>query len=866
MKLNFTHFTSLCCLLLLGFGLNAQNSNTCIITEPASIAGEYTALAANFGGNASATATYISTFALDGVGVVTDACDEPIENVNGKLAFIDREGQNCEFGAKALAVQTAGAVAAIICNDSGNAGRGIMGLDGGAMSGSVTIPVWGMSYDDCLIIRQVAESSDIELEMTYQCRVPSYPERVIWGDEPGQGDFENGLNGWTVINEKDTSWTWTDNPAIPGFYTNATFAAPTSCNGFMMFPSDFLDNGGEADPLRPGVANFGGGPCPAFNAGGCSGSLISPVIDLSGEEVDGLFVRFTQMYRFFTNTNTNLIASYDGGTTWPDTISAAQFAVVNAGNLTETVEVPLRLYNGEPSVQLQFAHFGNYYYYGIDDITLVNDSYFDIRLLRTFYAAAPAWEIPLSQAQDVPFHMDIFNQGNIDGSGITTQAEVFGPAGDLVATYTHDEYATQPAYTFLNENSSFRETFVPTEIGTYTVLMSNISEGDSDASNDTLSYRFNITEDTWLTAPQPSPAADGDWPNYFDGLIFNDPTNGNFIGLKYALAYSFYLPNGEDHYLNSIRFGIDDKASNSGDIFVYLYAWVPGPDAFSDDGQDGVASILGNYQINSADLKLLGAMGEDNSFGIQSDRVLLNPNLGVSRRDITVNMAKANPLTGAPELTGDGRLQPIPLLDDTRYVVVFAIVPTSTNDNDFIDFLATSSTDNEITRQWASDGTNIAMDTTDINRYYGATAKSLTDGNFQEVDNLSFDGNIGGTAFATLFEQNQPWIEMVISDTPVDSPLFVNTEELTESAASSISIYPNPVTEVMNIEVALEQASPSLSLELSDINGKLVRKANYTNIQKQLLKVDVKDLPSGVYTLNVRSEEGFTSKKVIINN
>lgn len=855
MKLNFTQIGTFCFLLLGFISLQAQNSNNLEITSPPEIAGNYTAIqppwglvVANFEGT--------GTFTDDGEASNTNGCEAGATNILDKIAFIDRG--DCEFGLKAFTAEADGAIGVVICNDVPLDPPA--GLAAGEDGDNVTIPVWSMSYDDCQIIRQFAEGGDVECSFGYRCGTPSYPANIIWGRNPGEGDFEGGLNDWTIETwenngmsaaGQDTSWRWTDDPVTPGSFSgNFVMTSTTACNGYMAFPSDWLDNRGNFGPGN------GTGDCPSYGVGGlCRGSLFSPTIELDDPDaIDGLFVQFTQGYRYFISTATNIIASYDGGTTWPDTINPALFAVVNAGAETERINAPLRLYNGEPTVNLQFYHQGNYYFYNMDDVTLLSGGYLDINVVRDFMGVSPVWNMPLSQAQDIPFHVDIWNAGNLAADGVQIQGEVFhaDDPSTPVWTYINEGYATQPAYDPLNENNSFRETYTPDRAGLHTGLYTNITPNDGIASNDTLSFSWMVNdEDKWITVPESATINnDGSRGTLFDGVIFDDPTNNSFIQYDYAVAYSFYLPNGDGMKLDKVRFGVEDLPTNSGQIDVYLYLWNP-----TGLSTDDTVTPTGNYAIEAGDRKLLGCLGED-MFGQRpaTPTQIINPNIGVSQEDICVKMALANPATGTVNLDANGELRELELQDDQRYVLVFAIKPTA---EQFVNIIAGSADANTTQLRYNTRAVNLALDTLGLDRFYGASCKTLDDGSFAFVDGLDFDGVIAGTNFGTLYDNNMMWLEMDIV------PLMTSTENITPEAAASVNVFPNPVTEIIQVEVALNEAS-DVSLQLSDINGKLVRVSNHTNILSETLSMNVKDLTPGNYSLAVRSEAGFTTKKVMI--
>jgi len=108
------------------------------VLTPANLAGSYQLAAPTWGGN------YLNTTAYGQLVLANDGSANPTLGCNafvnaaamaGNIAVIDRG--TCEFGLKALNAQNAGAVAAIIINNTG----GLIQMGAGAQSPSVTIPV-----------------------------------------------------------------------------------------------------------------------------------------------------------------------------------------------------------------------------------------------------------------------------------------------------------------------------------------------------------------------------------------------------------------------------------------------------------------------------------------------------------------------------------------------------------------------------------------------------------------------------------------------------------------------------------------------------------------------------------------------------
>lgn len=95
---------------------------------------------------------------LDTVMIADDslACTPLVNDLTGKIAMVYRG--TCEFGAKALAAQNAGAIAVIIVN---NVAGAPIAMGAGAVGGSVTIPVVMISQADGAILHSNIMSGDV---------------------------------------------------------------------------------------------------------------------------------------------------------------------------------------------------------------------------------------------------------------------------------------------------------------------------------------------------------------------------------------------------------------------------------------------------------------------------------------------------------------------------------------------------------------------------------------------------------------------------------------------------------------------------------------------------------------------------------
>ena len=83
------------------------------------------------------------------------------------------------------------------------------------------------------------------------------------------------------------------------------------------------------------------------------------------------------------------------------------------------------------------------------------------------------------------------------------------------------------------------------------------------------------------------------------------------------------------------------------------------------------------------------------------------------------------------------------------------------------------------------------------------------------------------------------------------------TTETKEIQLPNINIYPNPTNEIILIENS--QSINIKSITISNINGLIIKRFN-TNTSK----LDISDISSGLYLLNISYERGTITTKVII--
>lgn len=149
------------------------------IDAPSEVAGKVQTSLASFGPQITSTPTTGEIVIVnDGTANATQGCFNPVNNLNGKIALIDRG--NCEFGKKILNAEKAGAIAVIICNFE----DAFVNMGAGAVGSQVTIPSVFVRQSDCATFRVFAG-----LGLTATIAAPVDPTDPDYLD----GTLDNGI-------------------------------------------------------------------------------------------------------------------------------------------------------------------------------------------------------------------------------------------------------------------------------------------------------------------------------------------------------------------------------------------------------------------------------------------------------------------------------------------------------------------------------------------------------------------------------------------------------------------------------------------------------------------------------------------------
>jgi hypothetical protein len=82
--------------------------------------------------------------------------------------------------------------------------------------------------------------------------------------------------------------------------------------------------------------------------------------------------------------------------------------------------------------------------------------------------------------------------------------------------------------------------------------------------------------------------------------------------------------------------------------------------------------------------------------------------------------------------------------------------------------------------------------------------------------------------------------------------------------ANKINIFPNPATEVVNMELDLVEDLNNAIVRIVDLNARNVMEVTYDKLANQTLTYSVANLATGTYFLKIQSDKGYITKKFTI--
>ncbi len=645
-------------------------------------------------------------------------------------------------------------------------------------------------------------------------------DNVLWEEQFASNPFDRGwvTEGVCAIiadSSVNAVFDYLENGGImASSFTSATVIASSSfCNGAVGVNSDFNDNGGD-------MANIGGGSVPTgLNATGSQSNpatydIISPAIYTGDFNVAGISVTFTQDVR---HLNSQFFISHrnkaTGDTEWSDwadnTFQFNEDLAPNDDILSGDVQrlfLPNAL-DGD-SIQLRIRYVAHYYYFIMDDLRLVETEANNMRAQENWYATAPYGIVPASQVR--PYHgmIDIYNAGAATQMNVGVNYTVMRDGSEEIFNEDLAYGSIEPDS--LAENKLFPNPVVlPNEMGTYTGMYTVFADAeDFDDSDNSQSYSFTLggpSEYAYETGATRNVAvATG---VYDDGAP-----------LSYAYGNVFSCPNGSDLDVTAITWGVANVEEMAGlPVNILLYQWT---------------DQNGNEIVEFDEREILGLAGYT-----------------------FIGDEGANAILTTPLENFENPGDPITLQDGGTYIAMVEYQANTGDDPQF--FMLASEAVNYSPITFAMDSAFI-KGWVDYRTYVTCLGVSA-DGNIAGIDYEVKELDVNDTR---VFFGNdiQPLVRLNLQASGTTSTEDLLAEE------NVISTFPNPASELLTIQLQMENVFDRVDLRVHDMTGQLILSRTLRDVQNQVEKLNVKSLPAGTYMLRVVTDEGQRTKPFVVQH
>lgn len=625
-------------------------------------------------------------------------------------------------------------------------------------------------------------------------------------------------------------WTRSLTGSSQGAYwgTRSPISSPSQANGVAIFDSDFMDNGGDPNAQGNGTA-----------VADQHGELISPRIDLQGYTNSALVLQFYTYFRDFDIDAFEVAMSVDDGLTWspardfknlaPDeeqTFIRLLFKSItaNVANLSQC--------------RIKFSFVGNYYFAMIDDVTIEIAPEYDIAIgiedLKSNFLNLRGTTVKVGSNRFMPLNNIIHSNDrrewfwgaravNDGGKDILPSANPrlylsIDHVDAVSGTLTPDVYLDTVSYDTLVSGAAagdfqiedFRDiAFIQTYgAGRYEVTYWVDHDSlDGNPANDTSRHFFTITDNT-------PPLT-----NYISKVPLNqngDPaiTGPAFTGTPTPSSWEwgsvYFFPRGatDSICIDSVRFRYYVPTGFSGSASQTLFCNIA--------------------EINPT-----------NRF-INNDNMVTQIGVStVSLTDLNNKKGTYNAVT-ARDFRDAGTNGPMSLLKDNGFYYISVLTsPSLTGGN-------ATFNENQVPWYGMFDNRNY-----DMNIIRSSVDSIISFSPMRVVDGTGVVNWYGG------FEESNgvPSIGVHLRFKSFN-PLSVST--VWETKGAELSVYPNPTSDVLNVDFSLEEANDVMYI-ITDMAGRVLNVTEKQNITKDFQTVDVSNFAPGVYMITARTNDGVYS-------
>ncbi len=390
-------------------------------------------------------------------------------------------------------------------------------------------------------------------------------------------------------------------------------------------------------------------------------------------------------------------------------------------------------------------------------------------------------------------------QTNVKIKSVTT----FTPTGGS-ATVVHQDSAVAANFNTIDSIISITSpnvgTLNPTSTGVFTTTYTVSSDlPDDNTADNTITYNTYITNNIFCKSRTD---ANGN-PKITGGLRFN--STGGFIW-----GPLFYVTKG-GYKAQSIRYAINDNDTSKHSLdqitvadknsISYLFKWV--------DGSNGAAA---DKIIQAAEVELKGASIYQFTSADSNNRLFTS----------IVGDKDGNPATVT--------------LDANSWYWVVVDMPGPT-------FLCSDDQYSYFTRSLAAKNVTPSVLDWSTPMFLGSMS-TFTDNGSQNANMLIGASTAGSASIDSVSFPSSDGIPALALEL---SPFPVTVNEIANNTMKQFSVYPNPATTSINVQLNLSEKSENVQVRIIDAVGRRVMTQDYKNMQNETVTVSTDKLASGNY-------------------
>ncbi len=636
----------------------------------------------------------------------------------------------------------------------------------------------------------------------------STAQTVIWGG-PGDknGEFDGGLNDWTVKSiEPDTTnflWVWeADAKADQGTYSGlgSILFSPSASNGAAVFDSDFYDNSVQAAVQKA--------------------ELISPSFSCANDTT--VWLTFYQSFRTWHGV-AKVAVSNDGGETWspPYTINS-ELSVNESTKTNSVVFLNISQYAGaQEDVKVKFIWEDRYYFWIIDDVTILNGLNADPRISASWYPSQ-RYIIPQMQTKGTPmkFKMDVLNAGGQkDMKDIKATASIIKDFTEETIYSKNTIFNLSPRDTATIDFS----TFTPDEMLDTGLYRAEYKIEYDNAASDfkkVVSHYFRVQE-----------KQDEVWDNENRTLDFDN---------------NFTFDDG-----GRVR-GIGWQGGNTADAQIYFLSYYKTGDWVESDNisvqtvelNQRVGTLAGDgltdFPFQMALFSVADTINDDFSnfaneenAGIFIDNVD-NVNLNyLGSTDEVIESADEYEFLSKPIIDSDGENDYVVMHPNTKYLV-----------STFFDVSET------------------------VYYFVGYDNQGPSDDKFNSEKRYSYPEQVtalryypGANGGWTSYRSNYgSWMLGMKLHIAIVPPNATKDELLPNNTVQ----FANPVQEKLVADINFNKVIDHATIAIHNINGDIIEMRNIYNFKKDIQTFNTEALPAGTYIFTIFTKEKMLSKKFVV--